>query len=123
MGMLILIACCGKKRDGGTNEYCLTNNIVNRLDTEFAERLMSLRRELCREFKLVEGPDLGFEEIENEIRYMPAYQRYNGNLYSKISHHSWNILNENPNLTLIIVSALYGLLNHNEQIRYYNLIL
>jgi cytoplasmic iron level regulating protein YaaA (DUF328/UPF0246 family) len=67
------------------------------------------------------GLDLGFEDVGPRIKYLEAYNRYSGNLYSRISESSWKMLSKNPELNLIIVSALYGLVNYNEPIRYYNI--
>jgi len=85
-----------------------------------AERLMVLRKQAGIAFEEEPGLDLGFENIEPGIDYLEAYERYKGNLYSKISRSSWNKLKRSKELELIIVSALYGLVNWNEPIRNYN---
>lgn len=100
--------------------YNRSNCIVNNLSLEAGKRLMELRRQVSIAFKEEPGPDLGFEVVEPKIKYLEAYQRYSGHLYSGISENSWNKLSRSPRLKLIIVSALYGLANYNEPIRYYN---
>jgi len=84
-----------------------------------AKKLMELRRLVAR--NLEAGPDIGSETLQaTQVRYMRAYERYCGQLYSKISRESWEKLNGHPDLSLIIVSALYGILRHDEFIRNYD---
>jgi cytoplasmic iron level regulating protein YaaA (DUF328/UPF0246 family) len=51
---------------------------------------------------------------------MPAYQRYDGNLYRKIARDLWPVADRDGSARILIVSALYGLLTPAEPIRYYN---
>ncbi len=81
---------------------------------------MELRKRVAVALKERLGPDVGVETIETQIEFMRAYDRYSGNLYSKISKSSWEKLNRSQNLSLVIVSAFYGILKHNEPIRNYN---
>lgn len=117
---LVLIPCCNSKQPGGISEYDRSNCIVNCLSPVMAERLMVLRKQAGIAFEEEPGLDLGFENIEPRIDYLEAYKRYKGNLYSKISRSSWNKIKQSEELELIIVSALYGLVNWNEPIRNYN---
>ena len=117
---LILIPCSGDKRGGGITEYKVSNCIINNLSLETGKRLMELRKEVGVAFQEEHGPDLGFEVTQTGIRYLEAYRRYSGNLYSKISEKSWNKLSRNSELKMLIVSALYGLVNYNELIRLYD---
>ena len=117
---LILIPCCYKKKKGGGLEYDIRNCIINDLGPESGKKLLELRRKVAIAFEEKHGPDLGFEVNEFEIEYLEAWQRYTGNLYSQIHENSWEKLKRIPQLRLLIVSALYGLVNFNEPIRYYN---
>ncbi|MEM2960955.1 MAG: peroxide stress protein YaaA, partial [Candidatus Bathyarchaeia archaeon] len=81
---------------------------------------MELRKTVATSLKEEPGIDLGFEVREIKVSYMEAYKRYSGNLYREINEDSWIKLNNNPNLKMLIVSALYGLVNFKEHIRYYN---
>jgi len=81
---------------------------------------MELRKRVAITFREELGPDVGFEKQVTQIKYMKAYERYCGNLYNRISRDSWEKLNKHQNLSLIIVSAFYGVLKHDEFIRYYN---
>jgi hypothetical protein len=81
---LILIPCCGTKEPGGTVDYDSSNSIVNYLNRDIAARLMQLRRQVAIAFGEILGPDLGFEAVQPRVKYMEAYKRYSGNLYSRI---------------------------------------
>lgn len=116
---LILLPCCYKKREGGSAEYSRSNCISNNLGPE-GDKLMQLRGQVGAAFDEKHGPDLGFADDMPTIEYLEAYKRYRGNLYSKISESSWRKLAQTEKLKLVIVSALYGLVNWNEPIRYYN---
>ena len=81
---------------------------------------MALRRQVAVAFKEMLGPDVGVGHLEARIEYMKAYKRYSGNLYSRITESSWEKLNSSQNLNLLIVSAFYGVVKHDETIRNYN---
>jgi len=117
-GILILIPCCQRKESGGRKEYDASLAIAKCLGP-FEETLMNLRRKLTNYFGLEPGPDLGFD-VSTSIPYLPAFKRYTGNLYSKISNNAFQKLENCRNVNLVIVSALYGLLNWREPTRYYN---
>jgi hypothetical protein len=120
-GILILIPCCQRKEFGGGKEYDEGLAIANQLGP-FAETLINLRRQLASYFGLEPGPDLG-SDISTSIPYLPAFRRYAGNLYSKISNNAFQKLENCRNVKLVIVSALYGLLNWHEPIRWYNYVM
>jgi len=50
---------------------------------------------------------------------LPAYKLYNGKVFKKISFENWTKKDTN----IIIVSALFGLIKHDEHIPDYNLIM
>jgi len=122
MKLLVLIPCCGEKTKNGTEDYhkLSRNSIISYLSKECSERLLKLRKQVALAFQEAPGPDLGFEAGDIQIKFLEAYKRYSGNLYSKISNDSWRKLERNSQLSLIIVSALYGLLSYNEPVRCYN---
>jgi cytoplasmic iron level regulating protein YaaA (DUF328/UPF0246 family) len=122
---LILVPCCLRKKPddtgdtGDTPDYDRRFCITNYLSKDKAKKLMELRRLVAR--NLEAGPDIGSETLQaTQVRYMRAYERYRGQLYSKISRESWEKLNGHSDLSLIIVSALYGILRHDEFIRNYD---
>ena len=118
--VLILIPCSKSKKSGGAPFYERANCIVNYLSQSAERRLIELRRRVAVALRETLGPDVGVETTETQIKFMRAYDRYSGNLYSKISKSAWEKLNRSQNLGLVIVSALYGILKHNELIRDYN---
>ena len=118
---LILIPCCSSKSPGGIRKYDRSSCIVNYLSPDAGNKLMALRRQVAAAFKEMPGPDVGFERPEVRIEYMKAYKRYRGNIYSRITESSWEKLNSSQNLKLLIVSALYGVVKHDETIRNYNI--
>jgi cytoplasmic iron level regulating protein YaaA (DUF328/UPF0246 family) len=117
---LILVPCCDVKNQGGDFEYSSQNSIVEDLSPENRTRLLQLRKSVAIAFGETHGPDLGFDVRKPEIKYIQAHRRYAGNLYSQIHENAWEKLFQAPNLKLVIVSALYGLVNVGELIRYYN---
>ncbi|MEM0357503.1 MAG: peroxide stress protein YaaA [Candidatus Bathyarchaeia archaeon] len=117
---LILIPCCDSKTPGGTQTYDKDKCVVNYLSPDMGKKLMELRRRVAVAFKERLGPDTGVYQPETQIKYMKAYERYNGNLYSRITKSSWEKLNRSQNLSLLIISAFYGVVRHDESIRNYN---
>ncbi|MCD6161469.1 MAG: peroxide stress protein YaaA [candidate division Zixibacteria bacterium] len=116
---LILIPCCGSKQEGGDNNYDNDKSILNYLDDK--SKLINLRKILLENFNLPNDLDVGDSpQNNNDVLYMPAYRRYCGKLYSKITDNAWQQLEGNPKLDLIIVSALFGLVKWNESLRDYN---
>jgi hypothetical protein len=117
---LILAPCSDLKNRGGDSEYNLKNSVIEDLNSENGTKLLRLRKSVAIAFGEIPGPDLGFKVRKNEIKYIQAYRRYAGKLYSQIHENAWRKLFQTPNLKLLIVSALYGLVNAGELIRYYN---
>jgi len=122
MKSLILIPCCRLKAKNGSEDYreLKRNSIVFYLSKEYGERLLELRRRVALAFRELPGPDFGCETNDAQIKFLEANKRYNGRLCGRISEDSWNTLKIKPEIRLIMISALYGLLNYNEPIRYYN---
>ena len=118
---LILIPCCKTKIPGGVAHYDQSSSILNVLSPSVSEKLVELRRALCDTFGLEPGPDLGYRVKNSRLKYMEAYKRYAGKIYRNISPSSWSKLSRISDLELVIVSALYGLINFDEPIRLYNL--
>jgi cytoplasmic iron level regulating protein YaaA (DUF328/UPF0246 family) len=55
----------------------------------------------------------------NWSQTLPAYKLYNGRVFKKVSEENWIKINTE----IIIVSALFGLIKHDEYIPDYNLIM
>jgi cytoplasmic iron level regulating protein YaaA (DUF328/UPF0246 family) len=106
---LVVIPCCDTKKLGGESSY--KNNarkkVLQILSKTQAERLIEARGTIAETKNYPIGRDFGLDLDENEIQYLPAYQRYDGNLYSQISSSSWEKLAQTHELDLLIVSALW----------------
>lgn len=116
---LIIIPCCGTKYPDGSPTYQPPVALTNVLDSSAYRQLMAARRELAQLLKLPLGPDLGFETQDTTLRFLPAYQRYNGIIYRTGRLHQ--LYRPGGTRKVTIISALYGLLDAADPIRDYNL--
>jgi cytoplasmic iron level regulating protein YaaA (DUF328/UPF0246 family) len=116
---IVLIACCQTKKQGGDLHYKPSAALTSILSTRKLDRLMEARRELANMLKLDRGPDLGFGNGNSKIKYLPAYIRYAGNVYS--SAEISELYPKAKLICLTVISALYGLLDGNDLIRDYDL--
>lgn len=98
----IIISCSRKKCDVSKLQAC--ENSISKL--RFPE-LKKYREELIDMLNLK-------LDWKNTI---PAYKLYQGILYSQIEQQNW----EKSNVNVIIVSALFGLILHDDKIPYYNI--
>ena len=115
---LILIACCKTKRKGGVKEYS-TSPLADFLSEESLQTLLNSRKVIANRLGLPEGPDLGSELQDPLLEYLPAYQRYNGIIYRENDLNS--VIPKMSTKRVIIISALYGVLDAKELIRDYEL--
>jgi cytoplasmic iron level regulating protein YaaA (DUF328/UPF0246 family) len=81
---------------------------------------MKCRHQLAEKFGYAPGEDLG-GETRTPVPLMLARERYDGNLYRKISGAIWEPLRDSANVEVVIVSALYGLVTPWELIRDYEM--
>lgn len=114
---IILIPCCKRKVTGGDQDFKLTG-LADVLNTATYSCLMEARLDLAKHLGLQPGPDLGFREKSGDINYLPAYQRYDGVIY-----RTGDVRNRFNGYKgrIIILSALYGLLEASDLIRNYDL--
>jgi len=115
---LIIIACCKTKKLRGNTSY-KSSPLAGYLSSSYFQQLMVARRELASILNLPPGPDLGFQYQFQSLEFMPAYRRYNGIIY-KGSDFEKFYPQETPK-KVIIISALYGILDASENIRNYEL--
>lgn len=103
----ILIACCGKKRIGGSSYFS---------GSPVDSRLMEYRLELAKILKLSPGRDVGDINHDSSLTFMSAISRYHGNLYraARLPNSAKNFKGK-----LIIISALYGVIDMNDPVREY----
>jgi hypothetical protein len=118
---LILITCCNLKQTGGQPLSAPETKLKGMVSDTTLAGLLKSRRELARLTNHPPGPDLGDPTASSPL-LLPAYQRYDGvmyqaaavrNLYPKARSHC----------RLLIVSALYGIVDGNDPIRDYNLMM
>ena len=119
MTNVILIPCCNIKKPYGETTYEADVSAPALLSPTSRQALLDARRDLSRLLGLAPGPDLG-SKGGGSIRYMPAYQRYQGRLYEKAQLTHEDALGRSG-ARVLIVSALYGLVTALEPIRKYDL--
>lgn len=102
--MSFLITCAGSKR------IPLDVNISHLEDLSFNVEMLQARQEMIGLYHIPLDWD----------RTLPAWQLYSGTrskIYPQIIEANWN----NPNTDIKILSALFGWINHYDQIPYYDL--
>jgi cytoplasmic iron level regulating protein YaaA (DUF328/UPF0246 family) len=55
------------------------------------------------------------------LTFLPAYSRYKGRTFSKVTEEAWTSLIEDDNFDCVILSAYYGLIRFDEPIRNYEI--
>lgn len=115
---VVLISCSGRKRPRGTKGFA-GFGLSKIVEPRTWEKLLSCRRDLARRVGVEPGPDLGAPQKNASVEYLPAYQRYDGNLYR--SARLGRELAPVGSVTIHIFSALYGLLDARDPARVYNL--
>lgn len=118
---LVLIACCKTKQPGGNWPYPPGGQGHGPLDSAAFGRLVAARKQVVEtsDRPLPRGPELGFWEASPPKEYLPAYQRYIGQVYQ--AGHVQELFPHNGKICLGIVSALYGLLDADDLIQNYDL--
>ncbi len=79
-------------------------------------KLVALRTKVASAAKVEPGPDLD-PASKGKADLMPAYLRYDGNMYRHIPKDAWE--SRAAGVEVAIVSALYGLVLSRERIRAY----
>jgi hypothetical protein len=132
---LIVIPCCAAKATGGAN-LALQDPLGASLSEAAYAQLCHARRSVLSGIRnspdlltdafsknraLVEGPD--FASDANSGRYLPALERYTGNLYAVpgLRTKLYASLSDDNAPRVLILSALYGPLHLLSQIQDYNL--
>jgi cytoplasmic iron level regulating protein YaaA (DUF328/UPF0246 family) len=113
---IILIPCSGSKVHGGQSNS-QPSKLADRLSAAAFQTLMSARQDLEAILQDAQS-SFGFKKNERENKYLPAYQRYRGLIYA---HSGISRLYPAFKGHLVIVSALYGLLDGGDFIRDYDL--
>jgi len=114
---VILIPCSGQKIGGGRPEYGQSRLREILGDSQFSG-LLDARRELGRLRGFTPGFDLGASDNSVAVEFRPAFERYDGIMYRRADFR--RLFSHFPGRVLII-SALYGLLDAGDPIRSYDL--
>lgn len=122
MKTLIVNASSKSKITKNEAPYLTTGESFQNLITKAnASKLQDARLKVLKLMKVESGPDIGNAEIE-KIAFLPAYQRYSGRTYSRITNEAWQKLIDQPEkFDFVILSALYGLIRYDEPIRNYSI--
>lgn len=113
----IIIPCSGRKLASGKAAF-KTPQLASVLGNEDFHKLLALRDELSKLIDLPPGPDIGSAIAEPSLKYRPAFDRYDGKMYQTAEFRQTFL---GFGGQVLIVSALYGLLDANDYIRDYNL--
>lgn len=113
---LILIACCSKKTAGGSTEYQISK-LGEYVSSQALNKLLASRMALAEIKKLFSGPDFGMSTNQTKILYKSAYSRYSGIVYKRSNFVT--LFPRVNNKKVLIVSALYGILDANDSTRDY----
>jgi hypothetical protein len=118
---LVLIACSQRKQEGGVPGYAPSKQLTQGLKSGSFEKLLNLRSQIVKGCKksLPEGPDVGIPGVQMNAQYLPAYQRYTGKVYEY--GRVQELYPNQSRIRLVIISALYGLLDGDDLIQEYNL--
>ena len=117
---LILIACSAKKRDGGSPKYS-PSQLEGYLSKATFQRLLTLRLELAQIKRQPAGPDLGGSIPATKLQYMPAYLRYSGIIFQRSNFAE--LFPRARDKKVLIVSALYGVLDAHDSIQMYDAVM
>src|SRR3972149_4621255 len=106
--VVVLIPESTRKRRGGDASATPVAGIVASLPAQSRKRLESLREELRGATK-----GRGVEPVG----LMPAYRRYDGNMYRRIDLSDWE--RRDPGVEVVVVSGLLGLVASRDTIPAY----
>ena len=113
--VLVLIPDSTRKRKGSAAGVAAPG-VPQLLPKDDLARLVALRKSVAAVEKLPPAPDLD-PAAKGKVDLMPAYQRYDGNMYWHIPRDAWEA--RAAGVDVVIVSALYGLVLSREPIRAY----
>ncbi|MHA2032972.1 MAG: peroxide stress protein YaaA, partial [Candidatus Kariarchaeaceae archaeon] len=122
MKTLIVTASSKSKRKENLIFKKQHKTFSNTISDKNRQELLNARGSLLKEFSFPEGPDTHFNlEPTDEKAFLPAYSRYKGRTFSKVTEEAWTSLIEDDNFDCVILSAYYGLIRFDEPIRNYEI--
>jgi cytoplasmic iron level regulating protein YaaA (DUF328/UPF0246 family) len=104
MGLVVLIPESTRKRKGGDPYLKMVDGFAEALPEAEHDRLLAFRAEFASSWRNATAKD----------GVMPAYRRFDGNMYHRIPPEAWETRNET--VEVLIVSGLYGLLASRDTI-------
>ena len=116
IGHLVLIPDSHRKAKGDGGTVVPKDACVNLLSPQAQEKLRGLRRSVAAAAKYALGPDL-VPEGKAKVDLLPAYLRYQGNMYRRIPPPAWE--GRRKGVEILILSALYGPIHAREPVRLY----
>ncbi len=120
-----LIVTASSKTKNKTSEISFKKperRFYDSLSDSHKKEFFNARSFLLNEFGLDEGPDTHQnQEMTSSAIFLPAYQRYKGRTFSKVSTEAWNNLCSKPEIDCVILSAYYGIIRYEEPIRNYTI--
>lgn len=140
--VLFISICSGQKKPGGITGYNKASSIVIKLRPETQNRLLALRDIIRSRLKNLEFDGFRIDDENdnlqktedfngspsNNAKYLPAIERYNGRFYNSFSglgvrnkdNQSGKDLIASKGYHLLILSALYGIVESHEPIQFYS---
>lgn len=112
---VVLIPCSGRKCAGGSS--AATSYVRPLLSEDSWRSLVDARAGLAQMHGFEPGPDIG--EARVAMPLLPAWQRYDGNLYRKGRLQESDLLSATTRI--FVVSALFGIIDIRDSIRKYDL--
>lgn len=123
--MRTLLVTASSKTKVKTNEigFIKSATFYDSLSEKNQKKFFNARSMLLDEFGIEEGPDTNprSDSTKSSI-YLPAYQRYKGRTFSKVTQDAWkNLTSKSDSFDCVILSAFYGVIRFNEPIRNYTI--
>ena len=120
-----LLVTASSKTKVKTNEigFIKSATFYDSLSEKNKINFFNARSMLLSEFGIEEGPDTNpSSDSKTSSIYLPAYQRFKGRTFSKVSPNAWDNLTKKPDsFDCVILSAFYGVIRFNEPIRNYSI--
>ena len=108
--VVVLIPESTRKRPGGSSDAPKEDTITGALPTDARVKLNALREEV-----VTKGP----RGVVASGKFLPAHQRFDGNMYRNIPSEAWD--ERSPAVEVVIASALRGLVASRDGIPAYRL--
>ena len=122
MKTLIVTASSKSKRQSEIYTYKPPKKRFHQIiDEEYQKSLLKSRDKVLKSTGEENGLDMTGYAVKLSYDVLPAYKRYSGRTYSRISPEAWENANENKDVDIVILSAMYGLVRYDEPIRNYSI--